>query len=252
MKKIILLLLSCICLSGQAQGFSNEEFLKYRVHYGILNAGFASLKVKETTYNARPHWHIVGKGSSSGAVRVFFKVEDRYETFIDKQSYKPSKFIRNINEGGYTKNKVLKFDHSKKYVYEHNLENGKKTTYSYNTEIQDMLSAFYYLRTIANTEFTEGSTKNINVFMDGQIYPFKLKVLGRESIKSKFGSIKCIKMRPYVQSGRVFKEQESVTIWVSDDTNLIPILLQAELAVGSLKMSLYEYKNIKTPLAFKK
>lgn len=114
-----------------------------------------------------------------------------------------------------------------------------------------MLSAFYYLRTIANTDFAVGGTKNINVFMDGQIYPFKLKVLGRENIKSRFGTIKCIKMRPYVQSGRVFKEQESVTIWVSDDANLIPILLQAELAVGSLKMSLYEYKNIQTPLVFK-
>ncbi|MCK0204595.1 DUF3108 domain-containing protein [Ornithobacterium rhinotracheale] len=250
MKKAFLLFIILTLSFAQAQT-KDGEFLKYRVHYGFLNAGFATLKAKEVKHNGSPHLHIVGKGSSSGAVRVFFKVDDRYETFIDKLTFKPSKFIRDINEGGYTKNKVLNFDHNKRYVYEHNLENGKKTTYSYNTEIQDMLSAFYYLRTIANTDFAVGGTKNINVFMDGQIYPFKLKVLGRENIKSRFGTIKCIKMRPYVQSGRVFKEQESVTIWVSDDANLIPILLQAELAVGSLKMSLYEYKNIQTPLVFK-
>lgn len=251
MKNLILLLITCMCILGQAQGVTDGEFLKYRVHYGILNAGFATLKAKETTYNARPHWHIVGKGSSSGAVRVFFKVEDRYETYIEQYSHKPSKFLRNINEGGYTKNKVLTFDHKKRYVYENNIKEGKKTTYSYNTDVQDMLSAFYFLRTFNNSDFITGSTKTINVFMDGQIYPFKLKILGRETINSKFGNIKCIKMRPYVQSGRVFKEQESVTIWVSDDANLIPILLEAELAVGSLKMSLHDYKNTRTPLVFK-
>ncbi|MRJ08092.1 DUF3108 domain-containing protein [Ornithobacterium rhinotracheale] len=251
MKKLYFIVVTFLSFLLQAQGIADSEFLKYRVHYGFVNAGFATLKIKEVSYNGRPHWHVIGKGSSSGAVRVFFKVDDRYETYIDKFTYQPSKFVRNINEGGYTKNKTLTFDHKKRFVYEHNLENGRKTTYRYNTDVQDMLSAFYYLRTMANTDFAIGSAKTINVFMDGQIYPFKLKILGKENIKSKFGTIKCIKMRPYVQSGRVFKEQESVTIWVSDDANLIPIQLEAELAVGSLKMSLYEYKNIKTPLAFK-
>ena len=251
MKKIFLFILIITGYFIQAQTISGNEFLKYRIHYGFLNAGFATLNVTEENYGGKPHLHVVGKGNSSGAVRLFFKVDDRYETYIDKANNKPSKFIRDINEGGYTKNKILYFDHNKRIVKEHDLEANRKTTFSYNTDVQDMLSAFYYLRSFKNTDFVVGTSKSVGVFMDEQIYSFKLKVLGRETIDTKFGKIDCIKIRPYVQSGRVFKAQESVTLWVSDDENLIPMLLEAELAVGSLKMSINEYKNVKYPLNFK-
>lgn len=251
MKKVIFLTLSICSYLLFGQGFSNNEYLKYRVHYGFINAGFASLSISEVNYLGKPHWHVTGKGNSTGAVSLFFKVRDNYETYIDQQTIRPSKFIRKINEGGYTKNKVLLFDNDKKLVYETNYKNNRKTTYRHSTDIQDMLSAFYFLRNFNKSEFPIGSIKTVKVFMDGEIYSFKLKVLGKETIDTQFGEIKCIKMRPYVQSGRVFKAQESVTIWISDDDNLIPILLQADLAVGSLKMSLYEYKNTKYPLIFK-
>ena len=251
MRKAFLFILVTIGYILHAQGVSDNEYLKYRVHYGFLNAGYATLNVTEENYAGTPHWHVVGKGYSTGAVRLFFKVDDRYETYINQSNFKPSKFIRDINEGGYTKNKVLYFDHDRRLVKENNLEANKVTTYSYNRDVQDMLSAFYYLRSFKNTDFVVGTSKTVDVFMDEQIYSFKLKVLGREKVETKFGDIDCIKMRPYVQSGRVFKAQESVTLWVSDDDNLIPMQLEAELVVGSLKMSISEYKNTKYPLKFK-
>ena len=78
-------------------------------------------------------------------------------------------------------------------------------------------------------------------------YVFKMRFLGKESLNTKFGKIKCMKFRPYVQSGRVFREKESVTLWITDDGNKIPIRLQAELAIGSIKVDLDEFKNLVSP-----
>lgn len=234
-----------------AQGFQDDEFLKYRVHYGFLNAGFATLKVNETNYNGKPHYHVVGEGSSTGAVRAFFKVDDRYETYFDKNRFTPSKFIRKVREGGHEKDRILTFDHSRKVVTINDLK-AKKVTYAQiPANIQDMMSAFYYLRTKTNNDFKTGEFQNLNIFMDGEVYPFRLKVDGRERIKTKFGYVNAIKMTPYVQSGRVFEKQESVSMWVSDDLNLIPLKLKASLAVGSLEMDLHSYKNLKYKTDFK-
>lgn len=234
-----------------SQAYQSGEYLQYRVHYGFLNAGFASLKVSNESLNGRSHFHVKGEGSTSGAVRIFFKVDDRYETYIDPATKKPSLFIRDIREGGYTKNKQLSFDHSSQQVEVKDFKKGKSTTYKFNTEVQDMLSAFYFLRTKDNSYYKNGSSININIFMDEKIYPFKLVVEGREKISTKFGEIEAIRMKPYVQKGRVFRENESVKIWVSDDDNLIPLRIEAELAVGSLKMDLHNYKNLKYPILFK-
>jgi len=53
--------------------------------------------------------------------------------------------------------------------------------------------------------------------------------------------------RPIVQAGRVFKEKESITVWVSDDKNKIPLRIKASLAVGSLRADLDVYKGLANP-----
>lgn len=250
--KIYVLLALFIGSVAFAQGFKEGEFLKYRVHYGFLNAGFATLKVDETTHNGRPHYHVVGEGSSTGAVRAFFKVDDRYETYFDKYKFTPSKFIRKVREGSHEKDRILTFDNQRKVVTINDLK-GKRVTYErFTNQVQDMLSAFYYLRTKTNNDFKTGEYQKVDVFMDGEVYPFQLKVEGRERIKTKFGYINTIKLTPYVQSGRVFKAKESVSMWVSDDLNLIPIKLKAELAVGAIEMDIHAYKNLKYNIDFRK
>ena len=83
--------------------------------------------------------------------------------------------------------------------------------------------------------------------MDSQVYPFKLRFLGREVLKTKFGKINTMIFRPMVQSGRIFKAQESVTLWITDDANKIPIKMKADLAVGSLRAELEQYKGLANP-----
>lgn len=252
MKKYFILLIAILFSIANAQNFKTGEFLKYRLHYTGLNAGFATLEVKDAVYNGQNHYRIIGKGSSSGAVRAFYKVEDLYESYINKSTMKPSKFIRDIYEGGYTRNQIYYFDHARKQAKVDNLKHNKTTYETIPADAQDLLSAFYNMRNHDHSKLNTGDYINENIFLGDETYKFRLKVLGREVKKTKFGKVNTIKIRPYVQSGRVFKESESVTMWVTDDNNLIPVHIKASLVVGSLNAELYDYKNVKTPIKFYK
>jgi len=256
MKKLLLsfcfLIFTLSFVQNDSQNYQSGEILKYRIHYGLLNAGFATLEVKSVNYEGKPHYHVVGEGSSSGAVRAFYKVDDRYETYIDAATNKPSKFIRKISEGGYTRDQVITFDHKKKIATINDRKHQKVSYQEFNSDVQDLVSAFYYLRNYDTDGLKTGDFIGVDILMAEETYKFKLKILGRETMKTKFGRIKCIKIRPYVQSGRIFKASESVTMWVTDDKNHVPIQIKAELAVGSLKADLHSYSNVKHKLNFTK
>ena len=110
-----------------------------------------------------------------------------------------------------------------------------------------MLSSFYYLRNQKIDTLKIGEEISIDMFLDSQIYPFKLRFLGKETLKTKVGKVKTLKFRPLVQAGRIFKAQESVTLWITDDANKIPIKLSADLSVGSLRAELEAYKGLANP-----
>ena len=92
----------------------------------------------------------------------------------------------------------------------------------------------------------------MSVWIDDELFPFQLKVAGIEKISTKFGKVNCLKIIPSVVSGRVFKDKEGVTMWVTNDQNRVPVLIKAELAVGSLKASIDSYANVKYPIKFEK
>lgn len=246
----LILLLGLSISNAQLQSsFQSGEWLKFKLNYsGWVKAGNATLEVKEATYKNRAVCHVVGKGWTTGAIKWFFKVNDLYESYFDKATGRPYKFIRNISEGGHVKNRVIEFDYEKNLAFVNDLRHKTKKTVSITSDIQDMVSAYYYLRDHYNTETIKvGHTVKLNMFFDNEIFGFKLKFLGRETISTKFGNINCLKFRPYVMAGRVFHEEESVTLWVSADNNKIPIKIKADLRVGSLRSDLVAFKGLKYP-----
>ena len=253
MKQILaslILLWSVSTYNAQSESsFQSGEWLKFKLNYsGWVKAGNATLEVKEATFKNRSVCHVVGKGWTTGAIKWFFKVNDRYESYFDKATGRPYKFIRNINEGGHVKNRVIEFDYEKNLAFVNDLRHKTKKTVAITSDIQDMVSAYYYLRDHYNTETIKvGDTVKLNMFFDNEIFGFKLKFLGRETINTKFGNINCLKFRPYVMAGRVFHEEESVTLWVSADNNKIPIKIKADLRVGSLRSDLVAFKGLKYP-----
>jgi hypothetical protein len=110
-----------------------------------------------------------------------------------------------------------------------------------------MLSALYYLRNQNLSNLKVGEEIILKLFFDEETYVFKLLFLGTEVLKTKFGNVNSLIFKPMVQAGRVFKEQESVTIWVSNDSNKIPLRIKASLAVGSLRADLDGFKGLAHP-----
>ncbi|NDV15274.1 DUF3108 domain-containing protein [Muricauda sp. TY007] len=252
MKKIIiptLLLLLSMSAMGQSSrpAFKPGEWLKFRIHYGILNASYATLHLTSKTLDDIPVYHVVGKGKTTGFASIFFKVDDTYESYFGREHGKPYKFIRKIDEGGYTKDIEIEFDYDKDKAILIDNKNDTKKNIAIHDGIQDLISASYYLRSNYNLEeFEEGESINLDMlFDDDGVFKFQLKYLGKEILRTKYGKVECLKFRPLVQSGRVFKEKESLTLWVSNDWNKIPIRIKADLAVGSLKADLDGYNGLK-------
>ncbi|HLT34153.1 MAG TPA: DUF3108 domain-containing protein [Aquaticitalea sp.] len=251
MKNILLiatiLIATQFSFAQKEDAFQAGEWFKFEMSYSNwLKAGNATLEVKESTYNGKPVFHVVGKGWTTGAIKWFFKVKDRYESYFDKHSGLPYKSIRQIDEGGHTKDIEIEFDHSQNKAYVNDKEHKKQSVHTTEKNVQDMVSAFYYLRNNYNTEtIKEGEVVSLNMFFDEENYNFKLKFLGRETIETNFGKVKTLKFRPYVMAGRVFKEEESLTLWVSADDNKIPLKVKADLRVGSLQANLEAFKGLK-------
>lgn len=256
MKKIIcfLLVISLVSVAyipnttdtaGPGQAYTAGEYFKFRIHYGMFNASYATLEVKNKTLNGKKVYHLKGKGKSTGLLHLFFKVDDKYESYVDQTTGAPYRFIRDIDEGGHTKDIQIDFDHESKKATINNKKYKEITTIDIKPGTQDMVSAFYHLRNVVDHEaLTTGDEFILPMFFDKENYDFKLKFLGREVVKTKFGKVKALKFRPYVQSGRVFEEEESLTVWMSDDPNKIPLKIQAKLAVGSLTADLDGFKGL--------
>lgn len=255
MKSIMSRFLYIICIffylnsysQNSKPAFNHGEFLKYRIHYGLLNAGFATVELEKNDELNDSLFHAVGLGWTTGMVGFLFPVQDRYESYFATNDLKPKHFIRKVNEGGYTQDKEVFFDYKTHQAKEINHKKGTEKSYFIQNDIQDMISSFYYMRNIDLDGLKANDSISVNMYFDGKMNPIRLIILGRETIKSKFGKIKTIKVRPLVMEGRVFKDEENVTLWVSDDLNKIPVKIKASLLVGAAKAELIEYKGLVHP-----
>ncbi|MDQ3046279.1 MAG: DUF3108 domain-containing protein [Bacteroidota bacterium] len=228
------------------EAFNRGEVLSFKMHYGMIDAGVATLAVTDEAkeIGGRKTFHIVGIGTSKGAFDFFFKVRDRYETYIDEKAIVPWLFQRRVYEGGYTINQDYIFNHFAQKV---NVGEGK--VYDIEPNMQDMLSAFYNARTMDLSHAKPGDIFTLSCFMDKEIYPLKIKFIGREDVTIKLGTFKCLKFRPIVQKGRVFKHEEDLNVWLTDDKNHIPVKGQADVLVGSIKLELTNYSGLMNPIA---
>ena len=249
MKKIIILVLVSASLGFSSQkerAFDTGEWFKFRIHYGLINAGYATLEVQEAVRNNKKVYHAIGKGYTTGMSRFFFKVDDNYESYFDKDTGNPYQFVRKIDEGGYTKNQEGFFNQATNRILVKDYKHKSETNFLIHENTQDIMSTFYYLRNYPTIDKLKiGESVAVDMFFDNETTKFKLKFIGTEDLETKFGVVPTMIFRPLVQSGRVFKKKESLTVWISDDDNKIPVRIQASLAVGSIKADLDAFKGLK-------
>jgi hypothetical protein len=219
--------------------FIKGESLEYKIHYGPIDAGKATLKVQQEEGN---YW-FVAEGKSTGFFNLFFKVRDYYESIIDTNCLCPIYFNRNVREGTYKKKENVFFNEAL------NRAESTRDTIGLPDNYQDLLSVFYYLRSQNLDNFLVGDAIPVQVYLDDEFMSSNLSYLGRDTLKTKFGKIPSTLWAPQLELGRVFDEKNGMKIWVSDDANKIPLRLETPVLVGSIKMDLVQFSNLKQPLS---
>tara|TARA_B100000900_G_scaffold204403_1_gene173322 strand:- start:1376 stop:2143 length:768 start_codon:yes stop_codon:yes gene_type:complete len=248
---LIFFIISNFLNAQNNSAFKSGEWFKYKISYsGWFKAGEASVNLYENIDNNLYHAKMIGK--STGAVNLFFKVIDRYESYFDKYTNLPEKFIRKIDEGGYTKDLEILFNQKNKKATVNDFKRNSTEDFTIIENSQDMVSVFYFMRNFFNTgDLDENGELSIDMFFDSENYKLKVKYLSTEILNTNFGKILCYKIQPYVQSGRVFKKDESLTMWISADKNRIPLRIKADLIVGSVRIDLESYSNLNNPFEIK-
>ncbi len=230
--------------------FQHGEVITYKLYYNWnfvwLSAGEVVFRVKET----KDQYHLSATGSTYKSYEWFYKVKDRYDTYVDKNTLLPVLSIRDVHEGKYRLYDKVTFDQQGKKAFSlrgKTKESAEMAEYPIDNCMHDILSIIYYTRNVDFNDLQAGSAFPIKIFMDKEVWPLRVKFQGREKDKKikGLGRINTIKFSPEVISGFVFGEGAEMTVWASDDENKIPLMIESPVSVGSVKAVLKEYKGLR-------
>lgn len=223
------------------------ETVTMKVFYNTLGlyvgAGEAVFTVNLEKFNGRTVFHCVGEGRSYSFFDNFFKVRERYESYIDTGTMQPLKFIRNTNEGGYKIYNNVTFNHTTGTAVSTN------GTFKTPLCIQDVMSAIYYARNIQFEKYKVGDKIPFDMFLDDEVYHLYIRYLGKEKVKTQYGKFRAIKFKPLLIKGTIFQGGEDMTAWVSDDPNHLLLRVESPITVGSIKVDMFGYRNLRYPLS---
>jgi hypothetical protein len=201
---------------------------------GKISAGDAQIEIstKLNTVKNQKVYQVIGKGSTNGFVEMFYVIKYNYESFIDFDDFQPMKLTVNKFENDKKKEDIVYFNQNDHFAKSKN----KRTQIPAN--VQDMLSAFYYIRMQDYSNFKKGDCLQVPVFLDDTVINSKIVFDGRESIETKKGKFKCLIFKPMMMKGNIFKQAFPATVWLTDDENRYPVLFELKLTVGKMRVEL--------------
>jgi hypothetical protein len=227
--------------------FQYNESLTYKVYYTLagvyIGAGEAVFTTALEQVNGRTVYHIIGDGKTYTFYDNFFKVRDKYETYIDTATMQPLRFIRNVEEG------AIKIYENVTFNKVTDAAITSKGIYKVPSCVQDVMSAIYYARNIDFSKLKPDDKIPFSMFLDNQVYDLYIRYLGKEVIKTKYGKFRAIKFKPLLIKGTIFEGGEKMTVWVSDDANHIPLRVESPISVGSVKVDMMDFRNRRSPLS---
>jgi hypothetical protein len=227
--------------------FSDGESVTFSVYYTLAGiyvwGGDAIFSVSQDHMNGKAVYHVIGDGKTNSFFDSYFKVRDRYESYIDTATLKPVKFIRNVDEGGYKLYENITFNENT------NTATTTKGLYPVPVCIQDVLSSIYYARNIDFNAYKVGDKIPFNMFLDNQVYNLYIRYLGKEVINTRYGKFHSIKFKPLLIKGTMFQGGEGMSVWVSDDPNHIPLRVESPITIGSVKVDMTKYHGLRYPLS---
>lgn len=225
--------------------FRVGEQLKFVIKYEFVGAGEASMVVKQgLIINGRPTIHMETKANSNKVIDKIFKVRDVNSSTIDEKAFVSVAFHQNLKEGGYHVMRTTTMDYQKgTYTFERTRK-GKTTneTGTINQPLQDILSAFFYMRTLP---LEPGKEFETTVFSDKDIYALKVKVNPKiQKISVPAGKFDCLRIEPVFMGDAIFKTKDGkMIIWLTNDERKMPVLLRSKVFVGAFDAELTEYQS---------
>jgi hypothetical protein len=257
MNKILPVLLVGLMLSGfiindslrviPQDSFSAGEVLKYKVHYGFINAAEAVIDVAPEihTINNRPCYKANVMGKTIGSFDFLLRIRDTWRSYIDTSAILPQRFHRNIEEGNYRKKENVTFDHYRRLAV---VESKRVGTFKIPENVQDIVSGFYYLRTLDLDQYKYGDQIRLQGFFDEEVFDMTIVFRGREVVETKAGRIRAFRLVPKMPANKLFDGEDAISVYLSDDRNKIPVLIKAEMFVGAVKVDLYKANGLKYKL----
>ena len=229
--------------------FQHGEEIIYKLYYNWnfvwLSAGEVTFRVKEVG----DQYHLSAYGRTYKSYEWFFKVRDYYDTYVDKETLLPQVSVRDVHEGKYTLYDKVTFDKKRNKAISFrgkSKDRAKVTEYEVDPCMHDILSIIYFTRNVDLGDLDKEENIPIKIFMDKETWPLKVRYKGKEvkRVRNR-GKFNTIKFVPEVIAGTVFKEDAQMSVWVSDDENKIPLLIESPVSVGSVKVVLKSYKGLR-------
>lgn len=234
--------------------FAKGEVLQYKVHYGLINAAEATIELADNIHrvNERPCYRATVTGRTTGSFDYFLRIRDTWRSYIDTTSILPQRFFRNIEEKNYRKQETVDFDHLKDMAsvesHKRDKNNVKHGTFKTPNNVQDIVSGFYFLRTLNYDQRKVGEVIKVQGFFDEEVFNMDVIYKGRETVETKAGAIRAIRLVPKMPDNKLFRGENAVSVYLSDDRNKIPVLIQAELVLGAVKVDMYKYQGLRNRL----
>lgn len=227
--------------------FEVGERLTFNIDYGFITAGQATMSIPDYQYlDGHPTQEIRIEARSGSTFDWVFKVRDRYETFLDYQGLFPWRFEQHVREGSYSKDYQADFN-----PLTQTATTSDGHTFQTPQYVHDIVSAFYYIRTLDLTNTHRGDVIHLQNFFDGETHPLDVRILGHQQIEVPVGTFECCVLEPMVVAGGLFKSEGSIRIWVTDDNDHIPVQMSSKILIGSIDAKLVKYEGIRSPLTSK-
>ncbi len=225
------------------KAFTVGEKLTFDVKYGFITAGVAVMEIPAVKKIAkRDVYHITFNVNSVSSFDPFFKVRDRYETYMDVNGLFPWRFEQHIREGSYSRDFSAFFDNRR------NIAKTSKGTYEIPDNVNDIVSAFYLTRTFNFDTMKVGESFHLENFYKNKVYPLEVVYRGKEKVTVDAGTFNCIMIEPLVVEGGLFKSEGSIIVWLTDDEVKMPVKVKSKVIIGSIDAELTKYEGIKPNL----
>jgi hypothetical protein len=228
--------------------FSYGERLTFDINYGFVTAAeaFMNIAPAPVVINGRDCYDVSLEVNTRSTFEIVFKVRDVYKSYIDSKGIFPWKFEQHIRETNFNKDFEINF----------NQDSGKAITKTNFAEIrnfdvpqyvQDLISSFYYMRTLNYGSAKEGDVFTVNYFSDDKVVPMNVRFGGREDIDVSAGEFKTFILSPQLSEGFTNKTSD-ITIWLTDDDRKIPVKVRMKIVIGALTAELTQYTGLNGPL----